>query len=106
MDMSDSNHLLWKLTDKTKFLEIIREHFDFISEITDEDICEFATQYLDSYLKKYYVVVGNEMELSKIRKPFIPRIEAYLNGDIPIYAEADKFFSSTEGLFREGFYVQ
>ena len=103
--MAGSNHLLWELTDKTKLLKNIRDYFDFSSDITDEDISEFATKYLDSYLERYYVVVGNEMELSRIRKPFTALAETFMYGR-PILAEPDRFFVLTERLFREGFYIQ
>lgn len=103
--MAGSNHLLWKLTDKNKLLKNIRDYFDFSSDRTDEDICEFATKYLDSYLERYYVVVGNEMELSRIRKSFTALAETFMYGR-PILAEPDRFFVLTERLFREGFYIQ
>jgi hypothetical protein len=106
--MYNENSLLWNYVDKAEYLKKVRDHFDFDKSISDDEIIGFGEEYFRSYLEKYYVVAGNEMELRRIRRTFTALAEGYLYSDPnqPIIAEPDQFFMMTERLFREGFYIE
>ncbi len=108
LEVASEDSMIWSIFDKEEYLRNVHEHFVFDESVTDQEIIDFSEGYFDEHLGKYYVVAGNEFELRRIRREFVPAVEGFMYDNLSegIISEPDRFFRMTERLFREGFYIE